>query len=412
MPHVGWVERQRGKVERSWAICGAIMFADSGGRVSSSRPVPIALFFSSFIAGGTEHQMIELSRRLDRRLFSVHLVCFHRSGAWVARAEQNTASITEFPISSFRRADTFHQMRAFARWCRANNIALVHTVDIYANIFGLPAAAAARVPVRIGNRRDINPRKSFAMIALQRAAYACAQRVIANSAAVAARLRREAVPHCAIDIIPNGIDVGAFALRPRGERPLRRVITVANLRPEKAHEVLIDAAASLVARNPDLEFRIVGDGSRLAELTALASARGVGKHVRFFGHRDDVPALLRDSDIFVLPSRSEALPNGLIEAMAAGLPVVATAVGGIVELVQHGKNGLLVRPGNSRDLANAIQQLIDDRGRAAALACEARRSIEACYSFDRMVREFERVYLRELQRRAPVTLRAATQLAF
>jgi len=356
--------------------------------------------------------MIELSRRLDRRLFTVHLVCFHRCGAWQAKAESNAASVTEFPITAFRRIDTLQQMRAFGHWCRAKDIALVHTVDIYANIFGLPAAAGARVPVRIGNRREINPDKSLAMIALQRAAYSCAQRVIANSAAVAARLRHEGVAHWAIDVIPNGIDVGAFTTRSHAGGPLRRVIMVANLRPEKAHEVLIDAAASLVATNPDLEFRIVGDGPRLAELTALAAARGVGNHVRFFGHRDDVPALLRDSDIFVLPSRSEAFPNGLIEAMAAGLPVVATAVGGIVELVQHGKNGLLVRPGNSRDLANAIQQLIDDRGRAAALACEARRSIEACYSFERMVREFERVYLRELQRRAPVTLRAATQLAF
>jgi glycosyltransferase involved in cell wall biosynthesis len=228
---------------------------------------------------------------------------------------------------------------------------------------------------------------------------------------VAERLRHEGVVHTAIDVIPNGVDVSAFAARRRGDRPLRRVIMVANLRPEKAHEVLIDAAASLVATNPDLEFRIVGDGPRLAELTDLAAARGVDRHVRFFGHRDDVAELLCDSDIFVLPSRSEAFPNGLIEAMAAGLPVVATAVGGIVELVQHGKNGLLIRPGDSRGLAHAIQQLIDDRSCAAALGCEARRTIEACYSFERMVSEFERVYLKELQRRAPVTVQAATQLA-
>src|SRR5947209_3591549 len=268
---------------------GGITLAQTGALVALPRPIPIALFFSSFVPGGTERQMIELSRRLDRRVFAVHLVCFHRCGAWQARAEEHAVSVTEFPITGFRRAHTFHQMRAFARWCRATDIALVHTLDIYANIFGLPAAATACVPVRIGNRR---------------------------------------------------------------------VITVANLRPEKAHEILIDAAASLVATHPGLEFHVVGDGPRLAELTALAAARGMGDRVRFFGHRDDVPALLRESDIFVLPSRSEAFPNGLIEAMAAGLPVVATAVGGIVELVRHGENGLLVRPGDSRDLANAIQQLV------------------------------------------------------
>lgn len=355
--------------------------------------------------------MIELSRRLDRRLFTVHLVCFHRSGVWVAKAEENAESVTEFPIRSFRRPDTLQQLRAFARWCRASDIALVHTVDLYANIFGLPGAAAARVPVRIGNRREINPDKSLAMIALQRAAYACAHRIIANSRAVAERLGREGIAHAAIDVIPNGIDVAAFTSPPRGGRPLRRVITVANLRREKAHEVLIDAAASLAMTNPDLEFRIVGGGPRLAELKALAAARGVNDRVQFLGHRDDVAALLRDSDMFVLPSRSEAFPNGVIEAMAAGLPVVATAVGGIVELVQDGKNGLLVRPGDSRELAHAIRQLADDPQRAAALAYDARRTIETRYSFERMVSEFERVYLKELQRRAPITLQPAAQLA-
>jgi len=389
---------------------GGITLAQTGALVALPRPIPIALFFSSFVPGGTERQMIELSRRLDRRVFAVHLVCFHRCGAWQARAEEHAVSVTEFPITGFRRAHTFHQMRAFARWCRATDIALVHTLDIYANIFGLPAAATACVPVRIGNRREINPDKSLAMIALQRAAYAFAHRIVANSDAAATRLRHERVAHAAIDVIPNGIDVAAFAAPPRG-RPLRRVITVANLRPEKAHEILIDAAASLVATHPGLEFHVVGDGPRLAELTALAAARGMGDRVRFFGHRDDVPALLRESDIFVLPSRSEAFPNGLIEAMAAGLPVVATAVGGIVELVRHGENGLLVRPGDSRDLANAIQQLVDDPRRAAALASQARRTIEARYSFERMVTAFERVYAKELRRRAPMALCPAARLA-
>ena len=385
--------------------------AEVAARVSSTRPVPIALFFSTFVPGGTEHQMIELSRRLDRRLFSVHLVCFHRSGAWVARAEELADSVTEFSIRSFKRPDTFRQMRAFARWCRASDIALVHTVDIYANIFGLPAAAAARVPVRIGNRREINPDKSFAMIALQRSAYACAHRIVANSRASADRLRREGIAPASIAVIANGVDVAAFAPAPRGDRPLRHVITVANLRREKAHEVLIDAAASLVATNPDLEFRVVGDGPRLAELKALAAARGVGHCVRFLGHRDDVSVLLGESDLFVLPSLSEAFPNSVIEAMAAGLPVVATAVGGIVELVEHGKTGLLVRPGDPHDLAEAVRQLVNDPRRAAALGCEARRTIETRYSFDRMVSEFECVYLTELQRRAPVTLQTAAQLA-
>ena len=108
--------------------------------------VPIAIFMSSFDPGGTERQMTELVRRLDGSRFEVHVACFHRRGAWLARAEEHAASVAEFPISGFRRAATFTQARRFAAWCRERGIALVHTADLYANIFGLPAAALGGVP--------------------------------------------------------------------------------------------------------------------------------------------------------------------------------------------------------------------------------------------------------------------------
>jgi glycosyltransferase involved in cell wall biosynthesis len=365
--------------------------------VPQPGPLPVALFVSSFIPGGTERQMIELSRRLDRRRFQVHLACFRRGGPWLSRAEQNAASVEEFPIRSFRDVATIAQMRAFARWCRRTGIAVVHATDLYANVFALPAAVAAGVPVRIGNRREINPDKSAGLIALQRAAYACATRVAANSQAAAARLRRERVPPRKVAVIPNGLDVEVFGVRQLPDR-LRRVITVANLRTEKAHEVLLDAAALVLARYPDAEFWIVGGGARYDELTTLARQLGIESRTRFFGHRDDVPALLGESDIFVLPSRSEACPSGLIEAMASGLPVVATAVGGNVELVRHGETGLLVPPDDAGAIASAIHGLIESPDRAAVLGRAARDSVVCRFSFDRMVAAFERLYLTETSR--------------
>ena len=266
------------------------------------------------------------------------------------------------------------------------------------------AAAAARVPVRIANRREINPDKSVGLIALQRASYAFAHRIVANSSAAAARLRREAVKPSRIEVIGNGIDLHAFAPRTIAP-PLRRIVTVANLRREKAHEVLIDAAASLLPRYPDLQFRFVGGGARTRELTALVQSRGLADRILFLGHRDDVPAVLAESDVYVLPSRSEAFPNGVIEAMAAGLPVVATAVGGILELVDDGRTGVLVPPDDPAALARAIQRLLDDPARAAALAQAGRAAVAARFSFERMVGAFESMYLDELQRRAAVAPR-------
>jgi glycosyltransferase involved in cell wall biosynthesis len=371
-------------------------------------PLPVALLLSSFIPGGTERQMIELTRRLDRRKFQVHLVCFRREGPWLSRAEENVTSVAEFPVTSFRSPSTGTQMRAFARWCRSTGIAVLHTTDLYANVFGLPAAAAAGVPVKIANRREINPDKSFGLIALQRLAYGFASRVVANSQAAADRLRLERVPARKIDVIPNGLDVGAFA-PPAPKSRLRRVVTVANLRKEKAHEVLLEAAGLVLARYADAEFWIVGGGARYDELMALARRRRVDVGTRFFGHRDDVPSLLAQSDIFVLPSRSEASPSGLIEGMAAGLPIVATAVGGNRELVQHRRNGLLVPPDDAQALAAAIIELIESPESAAAYGRAARGSVETRFSFERMVSAFEDLYRSEYEAVSPFIPCAASQ---
>lgn len=372
-------------------------------------PLPVALFFSQFLPGGTEGQMSELARRLDRTRFEVHIACLHRSGAWLRRACEGAASVAEFPIHSFRHPGTLGRMREFAAWCRARRIAILHATDLYANVFALPAAAAARVPVRIGNRREINPDKGLGLVALQRVSYAFAHRVVANSSAAAARLRQERVDDRTISIVPNGIDLSVYRPRPRATR-LRRITTVANLRAEKAHETLIESAALLVHDYPDAEFRFVGGGPRLHELKALAERRGVGGRVRFLGHREDVPALLAESDIFALTSRSEAFPNSVLEAMATALPVVATDVGGVSELIEHQRNGILVRADHVEGLTAALRDLIERPAHAAALGQAARETVHARFSFDRMVSSFEDLYLDLLQRRATHAA-PATQLS-
>ncbi|HXE81184.1 MAG TPA: glycosyltransferase family 4 protein [Vicinamibacterales bacterium] len=364
-----------------------------------SRPVPIAIFLSTFQPGGTERQTIELIRRLNRDRFEVHAVCFEASGAWLPRAQECAASIEAFPIHGFRRPATFAQARAFARWCRARDIKIVYTADFYTNVFALPAAAAAGVPVRLGSRREINAGKRPAQLALQRAAYACAHAVVANCAAAAHRLAAERVPSSRVIVIPNGVDVAQYV--PRTEpRPIRRIAMVANLRPEKAHEVLFAAMQMVLRRVPDAELIVAGDGPRRAELEGMAAAMEIAARVRFLGHCEDVPALLAACDAFVLPSVSEAFPNSVLEAMASGLPIVASRIGGIVELIEHQRTGVLVPPGDARALAYALLDLIQWRTHAHGLGLAARRTVEARCSFDRMVAAFERLYLEQLARRA------------
>ena len=351
-----------------------------------------------FLPGGTERQMTELVRRLDPRRFKVHVACFERVGAWLPRVEEKAASVVEFPIHGFGKPSTFVQMLAFSRWCRRERIAVVQTCDLYANIFGLPGAALARVPVRIGSRRELNPDKSPGQIRLQRLAYRSATKVVANSQAARQILQDEGLEAGSIAVIPNGIDPRIFADR-KPSAAVRTIITVANLRPEKSHETLLAAASTLLRDYPALRFQIVGAGPRRADLEELARARGLSGRVEFLGHRDDVPSLLAAADVFVLPSRSEAFPNGAIEAMASGLPVVACAVGGLLDLIDHGRTGLLVPPSDPEPLAAALRLLIDSPALGHAMGSAARAEVSARYSFERMIGAFEDLYLSNLPQR-------------
>src|SRR3954463_10282369 len=362
-------------------------------------PIPIAVVLTSFEPGGTERQMTELIRRLDPERFRVHVGCFRRTGAWLPKVESAATEVAQFRLRSFKSPASLGTLREFASWLRARDIAVVQACDLYANIFALPGAALAQVPVRIGARRELAPPdKTRAHLAAQRFAYRAAHRVVANSSAGADRLRHEGVPTPKILVIPNGIDISHFrAPQPRKQR--RIIATVANLRQEKGHDVLLHAAALIRGRVPDVRFRIIGDGPLRESLQQLASGLGLLDVVEFLGHREDVSALLATSDLYAFPSRTEAFPNGLIEGMAAGLPVVASAVGGMLELVDDRRNGRLVPPGDHQALADVLLELMEDASMADELAAAARRTIEARYSFTRMVSAFTDLYISELSAR-------------
>lgn len=364
--------------------------------MKAAPQIPVAVFLTAFHPGGTERQMTELIQRLDRRRFDVHVACFQREGAWLPAVEA-CAPVTAFPIRGFARPATWARAAGFALWCRARRIAVLQTCDLYANTFGLPAAALARVPVRIGSRRELNPDKTARQITLQRHAYRCAHAIVANSGAAARQLQQEGVSAEVVRVIPNGVTIERFAPRAAGERPVRTILTVANLRTEKAHEVLLAAAAQLIGRHPQLQFVIAGDGPRAAELRALVGTLGLQAHVTFLGHREDVPALLAQADAFVLPSRSEAFPNGVIEAMAAGLPVIASRVGGLIDLVDEGRTGFLVAPDDPLALAAAVESLVYSPARAAVIGAAARDEVMRRFSFDRMVQGFEDLYDAQLR---------------
>ena len=360
-----------------------------------SGPVDVVLLLASFAIGGTEQQMVELARRLEPSRFRVHLACFHRQGPLLDEVPP-WIPIREFPVRGFVNMAAVGRLIKFVSWCRSIDPTIVHTCDLDANIFGLPGAALAGVPVRIANRREIlTGDKSPANLRAQRLAYRAAHAVVANSSAAGDQLARDGVPSDKLRLIANGLDIRRFV--PVTPRPdIRRIVMVANLRPEKGQDTLLAAAPRILARYPDASFTFVGDGPRREALELLTRALGISERVRFIGECRDVAPILAGHDLFVLPSRSEAFPNALIEAMATALPVVATDVGGIPEVVRPG-SGLLVRPNDERLLADAVLALMDDPAAAAALGRAARADVERHYTIDRMVERFEQLYLAKIE---------------
>ncbi|MEZ5286656.1 MAG: glycosyltransferase [Vicinamibacterales bacterium] len=373
--------------------------------MSLEGPHPVVLMLTSFDVGGTERQTVELVRRLDPHRFHVHVACFHARGP-LRDAVPPSVPVEAFPVKGFRRGASIGQWMRFVRWCRAIGARVVHTCDLYANVFGLPGAAFAGVPVRIGSRREvITGDKTALQLAGQRYAYRTAHMVVANSTAAADQLAREGVAAGKVRLIRNGVDVEAFETA--GHRARARIAMVANLRAEKGHDVLIDAAPQILGACPEATFVLAGSGPMAEALARRAADRGVRDRVEFVGHCDDVPALLSSCDLFVLPSRSEALPNAVIEAMAAGLPVAASDVGGIPELITHNETGVLVPPGDAAALARSVIDLLERPAFAGALGRAARARVARQFGFGRLVAEVESLYQTAIEDAAPLPVTQA-----
>jgi glycosyltransferase involved in cell wall biosynthesis len=173
---------------------------------------------------------------------------------------------------------------------------------------------------------------------------------------------------------------------------------VGTMKPQKGHHLLIEAVRQVAPRFANLHVLFVGDGERRAELEAQAAASGAGDRIHFLGSRGDVPDLLAACDSFVLPSLWEGLPMALIEAMASGLPVIASEVSGTKQVVTDGESGLLIPPGDVAALAEAIAALLADPARAREIGAAGRRRVEAAFSAKKQAEEHVALYRRALAR--------------
>lgn len=371
----------------------------------------VFFLLDSLNVGGTEVQAVELARRLSPERYDVTLGCLRARGPLLDRMKGTAVSVREFyPKGGFDSPQGIYQMLRLAFFLRRGGFRIVHTHDLYANLLGIPAAVIARVPVIISSQRDLShldiyrTRRRVWLRRLQNLSNV----VLTNADAVRQALLAE--NHFApekIRVIHNGVDMEQFDGKSRDRTWLKPesgnekwIALVGNMHSDvKGHPSLIAAAAAVVREFPEARFVLAGDGTRRKEFEQQAAQLGLEGNFLFLGRRNDVPRILSCSDIAVLPSKAEGLPNAVLEYLAAGLPTIASRVGGNAEIVQDGVTGMLVPAEDPAAMSNAILLLLRDPALAARIGKNGREYVAREFSFQRMIENTDQLYTELLQSR-------------
>jgi glycosyltransferase involved in cell wall biosynthesis len=285
------------------------------------------------------------------------------------------------------------------RLLKASPCTAIVTFAHHATLIGLPLAWLAGIPNRIASHRGkiegLSPvlERLHAML-INSPVAAClvvvAERV--RDDAIAEGVRPERIVKIANGVVlpgPNTSDSQRLREKLELGQNDRVLLSVGRLRYQKAHSILLKALPSVLAEFPDARMLIAGDGVLRTELEAETVSLGIANQVTFLGVRHDIPVLLSLASIFVFPSRFEGMPNAVLEAMSQGLPVIATAVQGVDEIIHNGENGLLVPLEDPLALSNAILRLLRDPAECQRLGDAARQTIEKGYTVDIMCEQYE-----------------------
>jgi glycosyltransferase involved in cell wall biosynthesis len=370
-----------------------------------SRPLRLLLAVDSLEVGGAERHVVDLALALRRKGYGVEVAC---SVAGELAEPLQVAGVPVWPLTSrlVKRRVSPAYASGIGNLLKERRFDLLHA-HIYAS--AVAAAIATRgtgLPLVITEHTEASWQTWWTR-RVSRWAHRRARHTIAVSTPIQRRLiEKDGVPSYRVSLIPNAVIPASddppdlTGTLPDGwlEGPL--VGVVARLQPEKGVADLLKAAVHVSKISPQVRFLVVGDGPLREELLALAKRIGVEKRVRFLGHRTDAWALVGLMEVLVVPSVTEGSPLIVLEAMATGVPVVASAVGGIPDQIRHDKEGLLVPPGDTGALGEALLNLLRDPALARRLGEAGRRRATSEFAHPTMVRRIEDVYRDALGRPA------------
>jgi len=357
----------------------------------ASPPARLVFLLQDLAFGGTQRQTLELARRLNPARFQVEI--------WTLAAGNDFAPLARryglpvIPLGARQQVGPMALARLGRRLLHLSPDVLL-PLTVVPNIWGRLLGRAAKVPLIVGNCRGGGaPRRQH-----ERYLWPLAHHILCNSRALKTVLTESyGVPAARLTTITNGVDTEYFqpAAAPATGPP--RLLYIGRLVPDKDPDTLLQAFQLTIPAHPDAELWLVGEGPRQAALQELAARLSISTQVRFIPPTDDLLPVLQQATLLVLSSRTEALPNVVLEAMAAGLPVVATRVGGVPELVEPGVTGWLVPPGDAPALGAALGQVLSDPEARQAMGRNARQRAVGDFSLEAMVRRYEAVLDRLLR---------------
>ncbi len=370
--------------------------------MNGRRPLRVLSVIGQLNVGGAETYLSRIAQRIRQYDVDMEVCALDRVGRRLEDMENAGIIVHGSPFGNPKpRSVTWTLMQtveSVRRLVRSGRFDIVHTYLFFSDILGVSGAWLARCPRIIVGRRALHawihdPRVLFH--SLEQVTNTLANEVIANSQAVL----RDSIAHERFlprtrTVIYNGIDVSNYEpVYREADGPLR-IVTVGALSPRKGQEYAIEAMRLVTDAGLDARLVLVGSGVDEAMLEKLIAARKLGDRVTLAGEHPDPRGFLKDADVFLLPSRQEGFSNAILEAMAAGLPVIATDVGGNAEAIEHGRGGLIVEPFNPQAIASAITELDHNRAEFGAMGRFNRERAVERFSLDASARNLSDWYFR------------------
>ncbi len=349
------------------------------------KPIPLVLLLEELNFGGTQKQMLEVAKRIDRNFFMPEIWTLRQGDALMHMADEGQIPVTM--LCNTKSLDTIAAIPAIWKKIYAVRPRLIHTCTAYPNIWGRIFARLHRSAVVVGSCRAQRNIKQQHERFLWRTAHAH----ICNASSIYSGLHELGVPHSLLHFIPNGVDTDYFSPNPAGLTTAPELVCVGRMVRAKEQEVLLHAFVQVLKQVPDAKLHFVGDGILLEERKQLALDLGLGTSVIFHG-ASSAREHLQTARMFVFSSRDEGMPNAILEAMSCGLPIVSTNANGIVDIVEHKKQGILVDVGDVDALAQGILSLLANASLTENMGQAARKHVVENFSLENLTRRHEDVY--------------------